>query len=68
MIFMNKLVNLLRERYSGCVFSLNRGEFLWELRCFEDNRERWCLRGKKFEIEKEIRYLLDPVRDSASST
>ena len=65
---MNTLVNLLRERYSGFVFSLNRGGFLWELRCFEDHRERWCLRGKKIEIEKEIRYLLDEVRDPVPIT
>ena len=60
---MNKLVKRLRERYSEFVFSLNRGEFLWELRCFENHRERWCLRGKKLEIEREILFLLEAVGD-----
>jgi hypothetical protein len=67
MILMTVLVNLLRERYSGFVFTLNRGVFLWELRCFEDHRERWCLRGRKTEIEREMRYLLDTARDPMPS-
>jgi hypothetical protein len=70
---MNKLVDLLRERYSGFAFSIERRRIerrriLWELRCYENHRERWRLRGRKLEIEKEIRYLLDTVRDPLSCT
>jgi hypothetical protein len=68
MILMNVLVDQLRERYSAYVFSLNRGGLLWELRCYEDHWERWCLRGGKSEIEREIRYLLETAGDTASST
>jgi hypothetical protein len=64
---MKPLVKRLREVYSGYVFTLNKGVLLWELRCFEDHRERWRLRGKKTEIEREMRYLLEGEMDAVSS-
>jgi hypothetical protein len=54
---------MLRDRYSGFVFLLSRGKNRCELRCFENHRERWCLRGKRADIEREMRFLLDEAED-----
>jgi hypothetical protein len=55
---VDELLEILRERYSNCVFSLHRKNALWVLRCYKNKKTWWSLLGKKREIEREIEYLL----------
>ena len=55
---VDELIDILRERYSDCVFSLHRKNALWVLRCYKNQKTWWSLLGKKSEIAREIEYLL----------
>jgi hypothetical protein len=57
-IGMEELIDVLRERYSDCVFSLHRKNSFWVLRCYKNQKPWWSLLGKKSEIAREIEYLL----------